>query len=130
MLKFFQLKAIRKGNKPPIWRRIYLPSNITFSQMALLLEVILEFPVSDQYEFEFYNKKDRIIEWHEEDEKVHDFYYSYFNAPDTYVNEWLFHEHWFTFRLRRNHSEQPEYRVEIEKTMMRKPEKSILLRKR
>ncbi len=112
---FFQVKMIRKGEKPPIWRRAYVPSNITFAQMALILEELLEFPKSDRFEFEFYQKKDRLIEWHEEDANVHDYYYDYLNAPDTYVNEWFLNEKWFTFRIRGRAVQLPEYRVEIEK---------------
>ncbi len=116
-IMFFQIKAIRKETKPPIWRRVYIPSNITFAQLALLLETILEYPESDQYEFEFFHKKDRIIEWHEEDASIHDYSYSYLNAPDTFINEWMMNEKWFTFRLRKHHPECPDYRVEIEKRL-------------
>ncbi|MCD7806669.1 MAG: SEC-C domain-containing protein [Lachnospiraceae bacterium] len=112
---FFQLKMIRKGTKPPIWRRALVPSNITFAQMALILEEMLELPKSDRFEFEFYQKKDRLIEWHEEDADVHDYYYDYLNAPDTFVNEWMMTEKWFTFRIRGVSSQLPEYRVEIER---------------
>ena len=49
----YQLKAIRKNSKPPIWRRILVPSDITFSQMALVLETLLEIPCTKNYEFEF-----------------------------------------------------------------------------
>ncbi|MCD8218559.1 MAG: plasmid pRiA4b ORF-3 family protein [Clostridiales bacterium] len=114
---FFQVKMIRKGEKPPIWRRAYVPSNITFAQMALILEELLELPKSDRFEFEFYQKKDRLIEWHEEDAHVHDYYYDYLNAPDTYVNEWFLNEKWFTFRIRGRAVQLPEYRVEIEKAL-------------
>ena len=114
---FFQIKAIRKGAKPPIWRRAFVPSNITYAQLALILEEILELPYSDRYEFEFYTNKYRLIEWQEEDDKLGDYYYSYLNAPDTYINEWMLNEKWFTFRLRLRHGEEPEYRVEIEKAL-------------
>ena len=113
---FYQVKAIRKGVKPPVWRRILVPANITFAQMALLLETVLELPASDQFEFEFFGKKDRIIEWHEEDDAIHNYYYNYLHAPDTFVNGWFQNEPWFTFRLRDSGSRYPEYRVEIEKT--------------
>ena len=114
---FFQIKAIRKGSKPAIWRRAYIPSNITFAQLALLLEIILEYDESDMYEFEFFQKKDRMIEWHEGDQNLHDFYYSYLNAPDTYINEWLMNKEWFTFRMRKTGPDVPEYRVETEKVL-------------
>ena len=110
---FYQVKAIRKGVKPPVWRRILVPANITFAQMALLLETVLELPASDQFEFEFFGRKDRIIEWHEENDSIHNYYYNYLHAPDTFVNAWFQNEPWFTFRLRDSGSQYPEYRVEI-----------------
>ena len=114
---FFQVKAIRKGIKPPRWRRAYVPGNITFAQMAAVLEEILDLPASEWYEFEFFNSKYRFIEWHEEDDKISDFYYTYLNAPDTFVNEWMLQNSWFTFRIRSGHGECPEYRIEIEKAL-------------
>lgn len=39
-----------------------------------------------------FSKKDRIIKWHEEDKNVNEYYYSYLNAPDTFVNDWLLNE--------------------------------------
>ena len=56
-MEFYQLKITRKGTKPPIWRRCLVPSNITFSQMAVVLEEILEYETSSLYEFEFFRKK-------------------------------------------------------------------------
>ncbi|MBP3804086.1 MAG: hypothetical protein J6I76_09340 [Oribacterium sp.] len=37
-MKFYQIKAIRKNIKPPVWRRILVPANITFSQLAVILK--------------------------------------------------------------------------------------------
>lgn len=51
-MEFYQLKIIRKGTKPPVWRRCLVPSNITFAQMAAVLEEILEYSFTDRYEFE------------------------------------------------------------------------------
>ena len=115
-VRFFQVKIIRKGTKPPVWRRAYVPAGITFSQLACILETMMELPYSDRYEFEFFQRKDRLIEWHEEDEGVHDYSFRYLNAPDTFVNERLLHEKWFTFRIRKAF-DQPQYRVEIEKAI-------------
>ena len=114
---FFQIKAIRKGEKPPIWRRAYVPSGITFAQMACILNQILETPSSHYYEFEFYQKKDRIIEWSKEDQNLKDYYYTYLNAPDTFVDQWMMNEKWFNFRLRKNFDNALDYRVEIEKRL-------------
>lgn len=65
---FYQLKVIRKKTKPPIWRRVVIPSNITFAQLAVILEKLLELECSNNYQFEFYSAKVRLIEWHEETE--------------------------------------------------------------
>ena len=51
-MEFYQLKIIRKGTKPPVWRRYLVPSNITFAQMAAVLEEILEYSFTDRYESE------------------------------------------------------------------------------
>ncbi len=114
---FYQLKAIRKNTKPPIWRRILLPGNITFGQLALLLERMLTLPDTNRYELEFYQKQERLIEWTEQDGKLSDYKFTYRNAPDTYINSYLDQEKWFTFRLRSLRQETPEYRVEIEKRL-------------
>lgn len=112
---FCQIKAIRKGSKPPIWKRAYIPFNITFAQMALVLQNILEMRETDLYEFEFYQKKERLVEIQDVKSISQDFEYSYLNAPDKFVNEWLENEKWFTFRNKSFGVDEPEYRVEIEK---------------
>ncbi|MBP0960758.1 MAG: hypothetical protein J5864_01315, partial [Oscillospiraceae bacterium] len=37
-MTFAILKIIRKGEKPPVWRRIRVPIEITFAQLAVILE--------------------------------------------------------------------------------------------
>ena len=56
-MKFYQLKIVRKGSKPPIWRRCLIPADITFDRLADIMKDILQFESSDQYEFEFFQKK-------------------------------------------------------------------------
>lgn len=116
---FYQLKAIRKNTKPPIWRRIFVPSNITFAQLAVILEAILEYAPSDQFEMEFFTRKERLAQWQEGMKPIHDFYYSFLNAPDTYINEWMESEKAFTFRINGGYEQAdlPEYRIEIEKVL-------------
>ncbi len=112
---FVQIKAIRKGYKPLRWRRAYLPIHITFSQMAYILEVILELPETDQFEFEFYQEKDRLIETREEELFPDSREYSYWDAENACVDDWILKKTWFTFRVRGLKKEYPEYRVECEK---------------
>lgn len=116
---FYQLKAIRKNTKPPIWRRIFVPSNITFAQLAVVLETMLEIPVSDSYQFEFFGKKMGMIEWHEEDKWGKDRTLSYKNGPDTYINDWMEVKKAFTFKLRDRSLSHPEYLLEIENVIER-----------
>ena len=69
-MEFYQLKIIRKGTKPPVWRRCLVPSDITFAQMAVILEEILEYTFTDKYEFEFYQEKVQVREYKEGEPKV------------------------------------------------------------
>ncbi len=111
-MEFYKVKITRKGTKPPIWRRCLVPADITFSQMAVVLEEILEYETSFLYEFEFFQKKVRIREWTEDGESA-TWQYDFQNAADTFVNDLMNTEKWFTFRI---HAEEklPEYRVDIE----------------
>lgn len=114
---FIQVKAIRKTCKPPRWRRAYLPMHITFSQLAYILEVLLELPQTDQFEFEFYQEKDRLIESQENERISNSYEYSYWSARNSCVDDWLMSKTWFTFRIRGKEKLYPEYRVESEKLL-------------
>ena len=114
---FIQIKAIRKTCKPPRWRRAFLPMHITFSQLAYILEVLLELPQTDQFEFEFYQEKDRLIESQENERIPNSYEYSYWSAGNSCVDDWLMSKTWFTFRIRGKEKLYPEYRVECEKLL-------------
>ncbi len=96
-----------------------MPSNITFAQLAVILEAILEYEPSDQFMMEFYTRKERIAQWQEGMKPLRDYYYSFLNAPDTYINEWMESEKAFTFKIRGEYVQfdLPEYRIEIEKVL-------------
>ncbi len=111
---FIQIKAIRKGMKPPVWRRAYVPLGITFAQMAYILEVLLELPVTDQYEFEFFQEKDRLVEGESTEIKGENNKFRYHNAVQASVDDWSKHKTWFTFRVSGGDEAFPQYRVEIE----------------
>ena len=114
-MKFYQLKIIRKGTKPPVWRRCLVPSNITFAQMAVILEEILEYTFTDRYEFEFYQEKKQVRELRENEPQVTSSQYDFINAPDTFVNELFDKLTWFSFRVKNENQKLPEYRAEVEK---------------
>lgn len=114
-MEFYQLKIIRKGTKPPVWRRCFVPSNITFAQMAVVLEEILEYSFTDRYEFEFYQEKVQVREYRENEPQVTSGQYDFANASDTFVNDLLDKMTWFTFRVKADEQKLPEYRAEVEK---------------
>ena len=110
---FYQIKAIRKNTKPPMWRRAFIPANITFSQLAVVLEELLEIDRTEMFEFEFYQKGLRLIRWNESWMEPN-YRFSYADATENFINELLHDEDWFTFRIIDSHIDAPEYRVEIE----------------
>ena len=115
-MQFYQVKMIRKGIKPSVWRRCLVPTGLTFAQMAVVLEELLEYDPSDQYEYEFFQRKIHIREWTEGERQTRNWQYDYYCAPDTMTAPLMDEEKWFTFRIR-GEQETPEYRVEIEKKL-------------
>ncbi len=115
---FIQVKAIRKGSRPSIWRRAFLPLHITFSQMAFILEAMLELPRTDRFQFEFFQEKDWLFEADRDENIPENYEYSCWNSRKSCVDDWLKEKTWFTFRLR-DRQDQPEYRVEVEKLLDR-----------
>lgn len=114
-MDWFQLKMKIKGAKPPVWRRGFVPEGITFTQLAWMLEEMLDCEKTDNYEFDFYQKKVTLNEWKEDVNYRKGFFYSYRSASDTFVNELLSSEKWFTFRVQQEEGRKAEYRIEIEK---------------
>ena len=115
-MQFYQVKMIRKGLKPPVWRRCLVPAGVTFAQMAVILEDMLGYEPSDQYEYEFYQRKVHVREWQEGKKQIHRYLYDYRCSSDTMVNDLMDEEPWFTFRMQ-GMPEAPEYRIEIEKKL-------------
>ena len=59
---FYQLKITRKGTKPPVWRRCTVAADVTFANMAAMLEKLVQYPSGSLYEIEFFQKKVQIRE--------------------------------------------------------------------
>ena len=67
------------------------------------------------FEFEFYHEKDRLIEFHDDEQMKPSYEYSYVEASKTCVNDYLaVKKIWFTFRPGGNNKDLPQYRVECE----------------
>ncbi len=112
-MKSYQIKIILKGSKPPVWKRCTIPAGITFSQLALILEELVETEMSDGYEYEFYQAGVHVREWREGEKQITSYHYDYMCASDTYIDSMADKEPWFTFRP----GDGCQYRVEIEKRL-------------
>ena len=54
---FYQLKITRKGTKPPVWRRCTVAADVTFANMAAMLEKLVQYPAGSLYEIEVFSGK-------------------------------------------------------------------------
>lgn len=125
-MKTFQIKLAEKKTKPPVWKRCIVPGGITFSQLAVILEAIAETEVSEQYEFEFYQAGIQLREWREGEQAVRRYNFDYWCSSDTYIDDLMGREPWFTFRT----GKEKKYRVTIEKCVTdEKPYPYILKQK-
>lgn len=111
-MKFYQLKIVRKGTKPPVWRRCLVPADITFDRLAEIMENILQYEASDLYEFEFFQKKVQIRKTVSEEKSRFEVL-----SSDAEINSWMESEEWFTFRVNDPQKELPQYRANIEKVI-------------
>ena len=112
-MKAYQIKIILKNSKPPVWRRCLIPAGITFSQLALILDDIVESDQYAGYEYEFYQAGIHVREWFEGEQQMSTGLYDYMCASDTFVDGLADKEEWFTFRP----GDGTQYRVEIEKRL-------------
>ena len=56
---FYQLKITRKGTKPPVWRRCTVAADVTFANMAAMLEKLVQYPA--YMRLNFFRKKYRSV---------------------------------------------------------------------
>lgn len=91
-MNFYQYKITKKGEKPPVWRRCLIPADITFAQLAVILEDVTDAAGSAQYEFEFKTGRIRLRE-HTEAKSG----YEELDAKETFVSELADSEEWFSF---------------------------------
>ena len=112
-MEFYQLKITRKGTKPPVWRRCLVPADTDFAKLASILEDVLEYAETQNYEFEFFQKKIRLQNLEAQDDESARGNYDYVEARGKKTSELLDTEAWFTFRVKG--ADLPEYRTDIEK---------------
>lgn len=112
-MKAFQLKIVIKNSKPPIWRRVIVPTGITFSQLSMILNEVMGWCGYHMFEFEFYHKELRLIEG--VDEFVGMGSFDYLEASTTFIREFMEENEWFTYTY--DLGDDWQHRVTIEKTI-------------
>ena len=58
----YQLKITIKGSKPPIWRRVIVPDQITFKQLHQVIQAIFGWEGMHLHEFEIRNIGVRFVD--------------------------------------------------------------------
>ena len=111
-MKAVQLKIVIKNSKPPIWRRVMVPTGITFSQLSMILNEVMGWSGYHLFEFEFYHRELRIAENADEFEIGYG-PFDYIEASTTYIREFMEEEEWFTYTY--DFGDHWKHRVTIEK---------------
>lgn len=111
-MKAVQLKIAIKNSKPPIWRRVMVPTGITFSQLSMILNEVMGWSGYHLFEFEFYHRELRIAENADEFEIGYG-PFDYIEASTTYIREFMEEEEWFTYTY--DFGDHWKHRVTIEK---------------
>lgn len=62
----YQLKITIKGSKPPIWRRLLVPQEITFEELHQMIQTAFCWSSAHLYQFEFRSEGIRVVETDEE----------------------------------------------------------------
>lgn len=50
--KYYEIKVTLKGTHPPVWRRLQIPSNITFDKLSKIIQIAFGWSGYHLYEFE------------------------------------------------------------------------------
>lgn len=112
-MKAYQIKIVVKKTKPPVWRRCMIPAGITFAQLSILLNNIMRLEIRSPYMFEFYQRRIRLWEDNTDTPFQHSWQYDWTDASETYINEYMEQEEWFSYSF----ADGVSYRVTIEKML-------------
>jgi len=114
-MRAFQLKIMIKNSKPPIWRRVIVPAGITFSQLSMILNEVMDWCGYHLFEFEFYHEELRILEEPDDIDGFGYDSYDYIEASKTFIREYLENNDWFTYTY--DFGDDWQHRVTIEKVI-------------
>ena len=94
-MKAYKIKLEVKNSHPPVWRRAMIPVALTFHQLNIVLNKILELDKKDRGLFEFYHINIRICE--KPDRNI-DGGYAYYDSKMTLIEAYFDSQNWFTFK--------------------------------
>lgn len=115
MNKAYQLKISIKDSHPPIWRRVVVPSGLTFSQLAIILIEAMGWSGYHLWSFEFYHRKLELIEKDDMFGLEPSYGRDVADATLACIDELMESEKWFTFIY--DFGDYWEHRVEIEQVI-------------
>lgn len=90
-----------------------IPAGITFAQLSILLNDIMRLEIRSPYMFEFYQRRIRLWEGNTNTPFQHSWQYDWTDASETYINEYMEQEEWFSYSI----ADDASYRVTIEKVL-------------
>lgn len=88
-MKGYQLKITIKGSKPPIWRRVIVPEQISFADLDDVIECIFGWEHAHLYEFYFPKNGDRISMPNEFGDGFADDFAEGFSAREECIDNWM-----------------------------------------
>lgn len=112
-MKAYQLKIQIKDSHPPIWRRCIVPANLSFSQLSVILNIVMGWSGYHLSSFEFYHMGILF-----EEEPENDWYgeYEVFDAAEYMIDCMLDSQEWFTYLY--DFGDNWEHRVTVEKVLL------------
>lgn len=109
-MKAYQLKVMIKNSKPPIWRRVIVPTGLSFSQLELVLNETMGWSGGHLSSFEFRSLGLRIEEPFDDD-----FMFDALDATEVIIDDFLDDAEWFSYIY--DFGDWWDHRVTVEKIL-------------
>lgn len=105
-MKGYQLKITIQGSSPPIWRRVLIPTGITFSDLDQIIEYLFGWTQSHLYGFKIPKENIFITENSEYDDK---------DAREEIIDDWFFEK--ATLEYIYDFGDSWEHKIVVEKVV-------------
>lgn len=113
-MKAYQLKIAIKNSHPPIWRRCIIPHGLTFSQLSVILNIIMGWSGYHLSDFTF-NQQRLIFDENPEPDEMPFWGFNVLPANQAYIDKYLENEAWFTYMY--DYGDEWAHRVTVEKVL-------------